>query len=61
MTSNPRFIMALADYKDTEVPSRGFEPLIFGLKGRCPGPLDDEGIPLRRTKVKDKGRGIPAL
>ena len=26
-----------------EVPSGGFEPLILGLKGRRPEPLDDEG------------------
>jgi hypothetical protein len=25
------------------MPPRGFEPLITGLKGRCPRPLDDGG------------------
>ncbi len=26
------------------VPRTGFEPVIFALKGRCPGPLDERGL-----------------
>ena len=31
----------LASQKDKLVARAGFEPAIFALRGRCPGPLDE--------------------